>query len=336
MSEHTPRSESGHVLGLVIGLTALLTVLLVAFAWPSSQLGPRQLPVAVAGPPELVVQVERLLARALGDDALDVRPVASREQAVALVEQRETYGALLLTPTGPEVLVASAGSPAAAQLLTDVGRQIAADGSPTVTDVVPLPAGDPRGAVLGSGAFPLVIGGIAAAGALALQVPRRGARALGALGVAVAAGLALTAVLQVWLDALAGVYLLNAAVVALGLAAVALPLLGLHRLLGTPGLGLGTAAVLLLGNPLSAVTSAPELLPGGWSTLGQLLPPGAVGSALRSVAFFDGAGALVPLLVLAGWCVLGLLMLLVPGGGRDGPAGRRTREPEGAGHPTAA
>ena len=62
------------------------------------------------------------------------------------------------------------------------------------------------------------------------------------------------------------------------------------------------------GNPLSGMTSAPEMLPSGWGALGQLLPPGAAGTALRSVSFFDGAGAGRPLVVLTCWLVAGLAL----------------------------
>jgi hypothetical protein len=133
----------------------------------------------------------------------------------------------------------------------------------------------------------------------------------GVVGVAVSAGLVLTAVLQLLLGALGGSYLANAGVVTMAVGSVALLLVGLRNVFGLPGLGVGAATVLLLGNPLSAVASAPELLPAGWSMLGQLLPPGAAGSALRSTAFFDGAGSMTPLLVLTGWLVVGLGMSLV-------------------------
>jgi hypothetical protein len=66
--------------------------------------------------------------------------------------------------------------------------------------------------------------------------------------------------------------------------------------------------MMLLGNPLSGLTSAPEMLPSGWGSLGQLLPPGAAGTALRSVSFFDGAGAGRPFLVLSAWIAFGLLL----------------------------
>ena len=68
------------------------------------------------------------------------------------------------------------------------------------------------------------------------------------------------------------------------------------------------------------MTSAPEMLPTGWATLGQLLPPGATGTLLRSVAFFDGAGGTRALWILVGWVVLGLALAVL--GSRR--AGRHT------------
>ncbi|MBP2350598.1 hypothetical protein JOF29_001681 [Kribbella aluminosa] len=130
---------------------------------------------------------------------------------------------------------------------------------------------------------------------------------IGAITFAVTGGLALAAVLQYWLGSFEGSYLGNAGVIALSIAAISLTLLGLEWLLGTAGLALGGAVMMLLGNPLSGMTSAPEMLPSGWGTLGQLLPPGAAGTALRSVSFFDGAGIGRPLVVLGCWLLAGLL-----------------------------
>jgi hypothetical protein len=161
---------------------------------------------------------------------------------------------------------------------------------------------------LAAGALPMVIGGIVIAGALTLRLRGSSRRIAAALGVWVLGGLAMTAVLQLWLGALVGSYWQNAAVVALSLAAVTLTLLGLEWSFGLPGLGLGAAVMMLLGNPLSGLTSAPEMLPHGWGALGQLLPPGASGSLLRSVAFFDGAGAARPLTVLLGWLLFGAVL----------------------------
>jgi hypothetical protein len=159
--------------------------------------------------------------------------------------------------------------------------------------------------------LPLVLAGIAGAAALGLRVNGRGRRFAAALGLAVVAGAAITAVLQPWLGVLEGSYLANAGVVALGIAAVAFPVLGLFALLGPAGLGLGAAVMMLLGNPLSGAATAPEMLPHGLGAFGQLLPPGATGTLLRSVAFFDGAAAGGPLTVLVSWTVVGALLMLL-------------------------
>jgi hypothetical protein len=314
-SVHAPASSWPHVLGAVLGLTALLSLLLTAFAWPAANSAPHGVPLAVVAPAPVAEQVEQGLAAGLGPDAFEVTRVPDRAAGVAAIEDRDVYGALLLGPRGVQMLTASAGSPAVAQILGQVATRLPVDpaaGPPQVIDVVPLPADDPRGAGLAAGSLPLVIGGIAAAALLTLRVRGTGRRLAGALGFAVAGGLAMTAILQFWLGSLAGDYWANSAVVALAVAATATVILGMERLFGLVGLGLGAVLMLLLGNPLSGIASAPELLPSGWGAFGQLLPPGAAGTALRSVAFFDGAGAGAPLVVLACWLVAGLALFAIP------------------------
>lgn len=322
----------GHVAAAVLGLTALLSLLLTAFAWPATNTAPRDLPVAVAAPEPVAAQIEQRLTRA-GENAFDATVVGDRAAAVQAIEDREVYGAIVAGPQGQEVLTASAASPAVAQILTRLATEMGAaqatsqGPAPEVTDVVPTPADDPRGAGLAAGALPLVLGGIVTAGVLTARVSGRGARLAGALGVAAVAGPTLTAILQFWLGSLEGDFLANSAVVALGISATATVVLGLERLLGLAGLGLGAAIMVLLGNPLSGLASAPELLPTGWGAVGQLLPPGAMGTALRSVAFFDGAGSGTALLVLASWLSVGVVLCLLP-------SRRRVQQP--ASDPTAA
>ena len=50
---------------------------------------------------------------------------------------------------------------------------------------------------------------------------------------------------------------------------------------------------------------ARPLLPGFWSTIGGLLPPGASVDLARSALFFDGARITGPILVLVGWGAIG-------------------------------
>ncbi|CAM5609976.1 hypothetical protein STENM36S_06825 [Streptomyces tendae] len=99
--------------------------------------------------------------------------------------------------------------------------------------------------------------------------------------------------------------------VVLGMTALSTTLLGLQSLLGIAGFGLGTALMMLLGNPLSGLATGPHWLPDGWATVGQLPPPGAAGSLLRANAFFDGTGTGYPALVLTAWVVLGCALTLI-------------------------
>jgi hypothetical protein len=296
------------VLAVVVLLTAVLTVLLIAFAWPSARSAPRDVPLAVAGPAQAVAQVQGALEQAM-PGALEITAVNDRAAAVDAIKDRDVYGAIVLDQQAPEVLTASAGGPAIAQILTQLSTRLAAE-SPQlkVTDVVPLPADDPRGAGLAGGALPLVLGGIVAAALLTQLVQGGSRRMAGALTFAVTGALALAAVLQFWLGSLEGNYFANAGVIAMSIGAISLTLLGLEWLLGSIGLGLGAATMMLLGNPLSGMTSAPEMLPSGWGALGQLLPPGAAGTALRSVSFFDGAGSAQSFLVLGCWLAFGLVL----------------------------
>jgi hypothetical protein len=55
---------------------------------------------------------------------------------------------------------------------------------------------------------------------------------------------------------------------------------GLAALFGRAGAALGALLVVLVGNPLSGVASAPELPPEPAGAIGQMLPPGAGGSLL--------------------------------------------------------
>jgi hypothetical protein len=304
---HAAERRRPPLVAVIILLTALLTVLLIAFAWPAARSEPRHVPLAVAGSATAVQQVTTQLDQAM-PDGFDITAVPDRAAAVQKIEDRDVYGAIVLDSPQPEVLTASAGAPVIAQLLTQMSSRLSPQSPPKVTDVVPLPQDDPRGSGLAAGALPLVLGGIIAAGGLT-QLVRSGARrVIGAITFAITGGLALAAVLQYWLGSFQGSYLGNAGVITMSIAAISLTLLGLEWLLGTAGLALGGAIMMLLGNPLSGMTSAPEMLPTGWGALGQLLPPGAAGTALRSVSYFDGAGAARPLVVLACWLVVGLAL----------------------------
>jgi hypothetical protein len=301
------------VLGLLVavGVVAVQSLLLPLFAGIASNSEPRDLPVVVAGPAPAADEFARQLAAAR-PDAFEITQLADAEAADQALRDREAYAAFVLGPDGVALHTASAASQTTAQLLTQAATEFGGGGTPVpVVDVVPGSADDPRGAGFSAGFLPLALTSMLAGIAIALLVPGWRARLVGVFGFAVLAGLVGTAVLQGWVGVLDGDYLASAAAVGLFTLAVSATVAGLGAAIGGAGLGLGALVAFLVGNPLSAVSAAPELLPQPWGAVGQWLPPGAGQTVLRSATWFDWAGATQSLWVLAGWTVLGLVLLTV-------------------------
>ncbi len=308
MDTQTPWAK---VIGAAVGLSCLIGVLVIAFVWPNSELKPRDAPIVVAAPEQAIAQLEAQLDES-APDAFDLEAVADVEAARQAIENRDAYGAIVLDSSGPPaVLTASAGSPAMAEALEGLATQLAGDSPSSATnleDVVALPEDDPRGLGFNVGAMPMVIGGIAIGAAMCLAVAGVSRRMAGVSLAAALGGVVAASVMQGWFGVLDGAGWHNAGAFTMMFGAVGLAIVGLHAVAGKVGLGLGALTMMALGNPLSGVTSAPEMLPAGWGALGQALPPGAGGSLLRSTAYFEGAGASGPLLVLGSWIVGGLLL----------------------------
>ncbi|WLW56744.1 ABC transporter permease [Streptomyces sp. YU58] len=302
----------GRRLAAVIVLVPLLAALaLWAFAWPAARTAPRDLPLGVAGPDRAVAQVEQRLEQREG--AFEIHRYADEAAAREAIEDRTVYGAVVVTAQGPELLTASAASPVVAQLLQQaVAQQAAAEGTQLRTvDVVPAPEADPRGAALNASVLPLALAGIAA-GAVVTLLGLRGLRAATALvGAAALVGVVAAAIAHSWLGVLTGDWWAEAGTFGLTTLAIGAAVAGLAALLGTAGIGLAAATVMLIGNPFSGAPSAPQMLPEPAGTIGQWLPPGAGTTLLRSVSYFDGAAATGPVLTLAWWAALGLGAVLL-------------------------
>jgi len=319
---HKPPAAAILVVPLVVAL--VLTV----FAWPSSRLEPRDLPVGVAGPAPAADAIEAKLAQRAG--AFHVERYADESAARDAIEEREVYGAFVATPDGPKVLTGSAASPVVAQLLSHAASEQNAE----VEDVVSTPK---AGGALGSSVLPMVLAGIITGALAALAGSTGAARAGLVLAGSVLGGLSATLVVDTRLGVVEGDWLANAGVLTLTVLAIASAMAGLYALLGKHGLGLGAVLMILVGNPFSAAAAAPELLPEPVGGIGQLMPPGAGANLLRSTGFFDGAGAGEHFAVLAVWALAGLAALALAEARRhswnshlrrvivisDAPAGRR-------------
>jgi hypothetical protein len=303
--------KAGLVAAAVVALQALLVMW---FAWPAEKTAPRDLPVVVAGPaPATGAFADRLRAERPG--AFGITAVPDAATADRAIRNRDAYAAFVFDAGSVRLHVASAAGPTVSTLLSQAAQQLG-NGQPVqVVDVVPGPADDPRGAGFASGLLPLLLTSLGCGAVLLFVVGSHPARVVGVLTFAALAGLVTTAAMH-GLGLLTGSYLASAGVVALLSLAVGAAVSGLGAVLGNAGIGVGALLVVFLGNPISGLTSAPELLPKPWGAIGQFLPPGAGVSLLRSVAFFDGARSAQPMLVLAGWALAGIA-LTAAGHARD-------------------
>ena len=142
-------------------------------------------------------------------------------------------------------------------------------------------------------------------------------------------GVLAAVIVQSWLEVVEGDWVANAAVLSLTVLAIGAALAGLYAVIGKAGLLIGALLMIFVGNPFSAVSSAPELLPQPAGAIGQLMPPGAGANLLRSTGFFDGAGASTHLMVLAARSLAGLALLAAAALRR-----RRRAAPPRGGHAT--
>jgi hypothetical protein len=300
-------SPAVRAVGIAVGVTVLLGLLVTWFAWPAKALEPRDLPVVVAGPAPAAAALAQQLQTAR-PGAFAVTTVTDQAAADQALRDRDAYAAFVVGSSGVALHTASGASPTVAALLGQAAQQLGGGTTVTVVDVVPGAPEDPRGAGFASGYLPLVLASMIAGVLLAVAVPGRWGRLLGLTTFALLAGLVGAAVMHA-LGVLTGGYLAAAGALALLSLAVSGTVTGLAALLGAPGIGLGVLVVFLFGNPISAVAAAPELLPQPWGAIGQWLPAGAGATLLRSAAFFDGAGAAAPLWTLLAWGGFGLTLV---------------------------
>ena len=142
-------------------------------------------------------------------------------------------------------------------------------------DVVPGAKDDPRGTGLASSVCRCVLAGLlVGAGGLAARSVRGRALGVVVLTGAVLAGFATMVIAQGWLGILEDLWLVNALVLSLVVLAIAAVVAGLGTLLGPAGIGIGVLLMMLIGNPWSGVSSAPELLP---QPVGDIGPAAAAG-----------------------------------------------------------
>jgi ABC-2 family transporter len=318
---------------------ALLPALVLTLAFAFSYVGafhdptPHDVPVAVVGPPAVAAQLDRLPG-----GPLDIRQASSRPDALSQIDDREVYGAYDAATN--RLFVASAANAATAIALERTfNRAAAAQGGPAVrvTDVKPLPPKDPNGTALFYAMIAWVFGGYIASTLIGLigsprsRSTRRAAARIGALaGHSIVAGILSVVMLRLCFEVFSGHVVALCAIAALTIFASGAASAGIQAAAGPAGTGLVILAFVILGNPASGGPFARPLLPGFWSTVGGVLPPGACVDLARSALFFDGARITGPILVLVGWAAAGTALALALGGRIVDPVDVEARAAAGA------
>lgn len=309
-----PATPWGMLAGIVLALSAVVCLMLLAFLTPSYNSGPKDLPLAVAGPEAAVARVTTVLEEKQ-PGAFDITTYSSPENARDAVVHRDEIGAIAVGTgddhTGVTVYTAAGAGQPYAQLLTGVGSGLEAQGQ-TVTydEVAPTTDDDPNATGLSVLALPLAFGGMISAGILSFTMKRRySLRVLGSLSFSVIAGFLVGAILQFGFGTFDANYWELSLILALGIAGTSMFVLGLESLIGYAGLGIGAVLTLFVSNPLSGIATGWQWLPSPWGMVGQYLPIGAAGNAARSVGFFDGAGATHSVVTLIVWVLVGLSLV---------------------------
>lgn len=315
----------GRTLATALGLPALVAVILLAFSWPALTSDPHGIEIALVGPEETVTAVEEQLTA--DSEVYEVSTLEDRDAAVEAIETREVSGAIILG-SEPELLTASANGTvnqviaqleAPLQEMIDAQSQAAAEATgqeaPEITlattDVVPYAEDDASGALLSSAFFPLLFGGMIGGIAISLAVVGPMRRLVAVTVYAAVGSGVLVAILQGWYGAIQGDLWANLAAFALGIAAIAAPIVGAVNLLGRAGIAVGPVVMMLFANPIAGSQLPSQFLPGSWGEIGQWFPPGATATLVRELSYFPEAAMAGSWWVLIAWTVGGILLALL-------------------------
>ncbi|MCL3818080.1 DUF3533 domain-containing protein [Aeromicrobium wangtongii] len=330
MPESTNEPSSFSIGPTLSPVVLLIGVLLIQLGFTASYVGafhsptPDKVPIAVAPPAGAPDQPARELARTLNgldDKPLKATVVKDEAEGRRKLKDRSVGAVLVIGEQGYQLLIASADGSSLSEAVEKVVKGVAAKQQLPVetSDVIPAGKGDD----LGLSAFYLavgwVVGGYLAASILGItegeRLPtmrRLGIRLARIVVYAVLSGLGGAWIVGPWLDALDHGFWPLAAFGSLLVLGVTVFTLGCEAWLGVLGIGVAIVLFVVLGNPSAGGAFPTNLLPPFFSAIGPWLPPGAGTSAIRGIVYFDDAGVRGPVLVMAAWLVLGLVLLVVP------------------------
>jgi hypothetical protein len=322
-SEASPAQNGGGAPSVALGRRRLFAIAVFAailglgitlsFGYADHHPRPHDVRIAVAAPPAVRAHLAAGLERAQ-PGGFDVVGVASAQAATRSVRSQSTAGALIVPASGPTTIVtAGAEGLTQKQALTNAltAASAAMHRAAKPLDVAPLPPGDSTGLssfVFGLGLLlPSVIGsiGIFLLGMRFRVWWRVAAATLFALLAAVGGVLALDTIL----GALTGAGATLIGIGFLGALSFVLFIAALQAVVGLPGTALAAIAFVFVGNAVSGGTVPIGFLPGGFRQIAPWLPNNALIRGVRDVVYFNGHDLGHPLLVLALWPAVALVIL---------------------------
>ncbi|WP_234313840.1 ABC transporter permease [Streptomyces sp. NBRC 109706] len=312
------RARIARYVALFVMPFLMVTMMYATYVGTMHSATPKDMPVAVVGAgPEAEAVVTELNADPQG--AVDARQVASEEEALDLLRDRDIAGALRVPDGGGDAATLSIATAAGASQATAVQQVLApvAAGNGwdvVVEDAAVLPDGDLSGTAVLFAAMGMMLAGYVPLSTMVTSLPfllslRRFLPLL--LGWSVATSTVIWAVLGPVVGAVDGHYLTFLGIGVLATGAVGLTQVLFTKLLGPLAVLLGMFLWVSLGMPASNLALSIHSMPSFFSFLHGVLPLPAAGEALRSVLYFDGRGLAGHLVTLACWIVAALLLSLL-------------------------
>ncbi len=325
-AEEPWRDRLKDVLGLRT-IALLIGCIIVQFGFIGSYVGafhnpdPHALTVAVVADHGAAPKVAGQLNAQPGD-ALKAYPYADMDRARDDLRHGKRQAVYVYNVQGSKdtLMLNSAEGSSVTGAMTTIFQQVVAGQNRQLTtqDAVPVQKGDARGLT----SFYLVVGWLVGGYLMAsLLGIRKGPKArnfrrvlwrmAGCAGYAVFSGIGGALIVGPILDALNGHFW---AMAGIGMAvsfAASVFTMGMEGLFGIIGVGVSILIFVVLGNPSAGGAFGYQLLPGFWRAVGPWLPNGAGVDAVRSLIYLDSYHVWAHIGIILGWCVLGVVALLL-------------------------
>jgi len=322
MANRSFQGLSAYLPAIVVGVLLLQVAFIASYTHGLNAPNENDIPVDVVAPQNRVDQ----LAEGLGEAAsrVELNSVSTLEEGRDNIRDGSSFG--IYAPEQNELYIASAAGPPATEIarrtMTAVAEQTRA--TPDTTDLAPLPEDNSRGLV----GYYLVIGWLVGAYLLAAILglyrgmsPATRARGLLRVGVfagyGIVSGAAGTLIVDTGFGYLQGNGWVVFAIGSLLVFAVGMFTTALECLAGLVGTGVAILLFVVLGNPSAGGPWPYVMQPDFYAAIGPWLPNGAATTAVQRATYFDGHALLVPLLVISGYALVGIIGTLALSGHRN-------------------